>query len=336
MQTNELTINPELRDLLPPLSAEEFAGLETEILRDGCNDELTLWGNVLVDGHHRYEICTKHGLPFKTKQKEFANLDEAKLWAWQHQGNRRNLTAFQRIEIALKLKPGIAEKAKQNQVRKSSHSVCQTSDKQNSIDTKKEVAALAGVSHDSVAKAEYVLEHADEETKEKLRRNEKGTSINKEFNRLKADAKLNESAESKALRKTKADNVATKKAKSKKSTPVKLKSRSKLKNSYCCGVEFEPDPGDTYYDWLTDKERAEFLEIQKNCVNPIFPQIRNITIQNIPEHKPDNLIACLFGLFSPLYREKLAYNLLREMYRIETEKEKAETIVNNLYQEFNR
>jgi len=90
--------------LLPPLSAEEFAGLEASILKDGCLSPLVIWNNILVDGHHRYEICRKHQIPYSVNSVVLDSIDDAKLWAWQHQENRRNLTAFQRVEIALKLK----------------------------------------------------------------------------------------------------------------------------------------------------------------------------------------------------------------------------------------
>jgi hypothetical protein len=76
------------------------------------------------------------------------------------------------------------------------------------------------------------------------------------------------------------------------------------------------------------------LELQKHCPNPLYPQIRNITIQNIPEHKPDNLIDCLFGLFGPLYRKKLAYDLLHEMYQTAEDKENAVAVVTELYHQF--
>ena len=59
-----LIINDELKNLLPPLSAEEFAGLEADIQAHGCLAPVIAWDGILVDGHHRYEICTKHEIPF--------------------------------------------------------------------------------------------------------------------------------------------------------------------------------------------------------------------------------------------------------------------------------
>ena len=71
----ELIINAQLQSYIPPLRPEEFAQLEANILRDGCTTPLTVWGNVIADGHNRYAICTKHSLPFATVNQEFADME---------------------------------------------------------------------------------------------------------------------------------------------------------------------------------------------------------------------------------------------------------------------
>ncbi len=187
--TQQLIINEELKNLLPPLSAEELAGLEADILEHGCLTPLIVWNDILVDGHHRYKICTTHGISFAVNQIECDDIVAAKSWALKNQGNRRNLSPFQRIEIALAMKEEVAAKAKERQLSslKQNSTVPQTSAERK--DTRQELAEIAGVSHTTIDKAEYVLDHADEETKEKLRRGEKGTSINKEYNRLREEEK---------------------------------------------------------------------------------------------------------------------------------------------------
>lgn len=95
----KITVDPEFKSNIPPLSDEEFAQLEKNILADGCRDPLVLWGQLLVDGHNRYAICTKHGLPFDTVQKKFASRDEALDWTDANQLGRRNLTPDQRSII---------------------------------------------------------------------------------------------------------------------------------------------------------------------------------------------------------------------------------------------
>jgi site-specific DNA-methyltransferase (adenine-specific) len=89
--------------------------------------------------------------------------------------------------LALRLEETVAARAKANQVRKPADSVCQKSDKQ-TIDTKKEIAKVANVSHDTVAKVKKIdaAEKAgkvDAETVAKLRTGE--VSINRVVRDLK-------------------------------------------------------------------------------------------------------------------------------------------------------
>ena len=44
----ELKVDPELRDLIPPLSEEEHRMLEESILRDGCDTPLTVWDGTML------------------------------------------------------------------------------------------------------------------------------------------------------------------------------------------------------------------------------------------------------------------------------------------------
>lgn len=74
--------------------------------------------------------------------------------------------AYDRSLLALKLKPVIAEKAKESQGAR--NDICQKSDK--SIDTKKELANIAGVSHDTIHKVEAIEAKAAPEVKEQLRK----------------------------------------------------------------------------------------------------------------------------------------------------------------------
>ncbi|KKM07296.1 hypothetical protein LCGC14_1735380 [marine sediment metagenome] len=84
----------------------------------------------------------------------------ATVWIIKNQFGRRNLTLYQRAELALKLKPLISPgQGARTELR-------QNSDK---VDTKRDVARAAGVSHDTIARAEYLRRYADEPTKAKFR-----------------------------------------------------------------------------------------------------------------------------------------------------------------------
>ena len=186
-----LKIDPELEKLLPPLTPEEYAGLEADIVKNGCLSPLVAWKEIIVDGHHRHRICRKHDIPFKTENLEFDSLAEAKLWAWQHQKHRRNLEPFQRAEIALQFKEAIVKRAKRKQSqaggdRKSAKAKSLLENSPEAVPgktTRQEIAEIAGLSDNTIARAEFLDKHADEVTKEKLRAGQ--TSINKEYKRIK-------------------------------------------------------------------------------------------------------------------------------------------------------
>ena len=94
-------IEQELRDLIPPLSPEELMLLEESIVELGCRVAIDYWEETgaIVDGHHRFEICTRLGIPFKTAPLSFESIEEAKDWMARNQLGRRNLSTFQRYEL---------------------------------------------------------------------------------------------------------------------------------------------------------------------------------------------------------------------------------------------
>jgi len=187
-QQHQIRIDEEFKALIPPLSNEERESLEGSIVADGCRDSLVLWDGVLIDGHHRHEICTRLGIEFNTV--EMANLEtrnDARLWIIRNQLGRRNLTNYQRAELVLKLKPAIAEKAKENLATHTEQGY-QKSGKAVVVD--KELSMASGLSHDTISKADFIGQHADEETKQALRTGE--TSINREYKRIKHNDELKE------------------------------------------------------------------------------------------------------------------------------------------------
>ena len=92
----ELKIIKELQDLIPPLTSEEYNLLEQSILNEGVRDPIIVWGDIMVDGHNRYDIATKHNIEFKTIDRDFTDLEQIKLFIIENQLGRRNLTDEQR------------------------------------------------------------------------------------------------------------------------------------------------------------------------------------------------------------------------------------------------
>jgi hypothetical protein len=99
----KLMIDSEFKMLIPPLQAEEIKQLEENIIAEGCRDPLSVWDGVIVDGHNRYEICTKHDLGFDVHEVAFEDRSHAIEWIIRNQFGRRNLAAFDRVNLALQL-----------------------------------------------------------------------------------------------------------------------------------------------------------------------------------------------------------------------------------------
>ena len=109
----DIVVNEELKAYIDPMTSEEYEALERSILAEGCRDALVLWGNVLVDGHHRYSVCQKHGLPFQTVQHaHFRSMDDVHLWMIDQHLGRRSVSAFQRGVLALRKRDILAQRAR--------------------------------------------------------------------------------------------------------------------------------------------------------------------------------------------------------------------------------
>jgi hypothetical protein len=108
---NNIVINEDLKAYIDPLTPEEYESLERSLLSEGCRDALVLWGNVLVDGHNRYSICQKHGLPFQTVQNtRFQSMQDVHLWMIDQHLGRRSVSDFQRGVLALRKREIVAER----------------------------------------------------------------------------------------------------------------------------------------------------------------------------------------------------------------------------------
>jgi tRNA G10 N-methylase Trm11 len=169
------------------------------------------WPRTLLDGHNRYEICTRLGLPFDIEEMRFDGRSHAEEWIIRNQFGRRNLAAYVRTQLVMRLEETIAARAKASykaNVGRPSKS-CQKSDTIK-VDTKKEVAKLAGVSHDTVAKVKKITAaekagKVDAETVAKLRTGE--VSINRVVRDLKEQETAAKRDEQKAVAIAKRQNV---------------------------------------------------------------------------------------------------------------------------------
>lgn len=182
-----LIIDPEFQKLIEPLMYEEYEGLEKNIIANGCLDSIKVWNDIILDGHNRYKICQKHNIPFETQQINFQSRHDAKIWIIKNQFDRRNLSAWQRGQMALELKAIISERAKENQRTStggSSPHLLENSPKgEEPINTREELAKIAGISDNTIARVEKIQSEGTPEQIERLQTRE--ASINEVYNEIK-------------------------------------------------------------------------------------------------------------------------------------------------------
>jgi hypothetical protein len=162
----EIRIDEEFKGLMPPLVEDEYKLLEESLKAEGCREPIILWHGVIIDGYHRYEICQKNDIKFKTISKTFDNKDQVKLWIIKNQLGRRNLTDYDRGRLVLQLKPIISEKRKRGRPKK------EIKPNLADLQTRDEIAKIADLSHGTIDKIEKIENEGSEELKEKARKGE--------------------------------------------------------------------------------------------------------------------------------------------------------------------
>ena len=198
----ELKIDPELRDLLPPLTDDEYKQLEKNIVENGFDKNFPImeWRGYIVDGHNRYSICQKHNIEYVVGTLAYETKEEVMEWMLDIQLGRRNLSPIQRIAVAEKYRPIYEKQAKENQSLgggdKKSENYKKTvtenlpQAKRNPT-TSEKLADIAGVSEKTYRMGSKILNSDNEELKNEVLSGEK--SINAGYKELQ-DEKNEESS----------------------------------------------------------------------------------------------------------------------------------------------
>ena len=183
------TVLPEMAELLPSLTGEQLAALEADILKNGCYSPVIVNENmVIIDGHNRQRLCDQHGLPYQMAVFSFEDMLEAKQWALDTQKGRRNLDKWELGKIALRLKPDIEARARENMSagggdQKSEDAKSGLATLPNPIspvDTRRELADAVGLGERTMGKVMQIDEHAPTAVKEALDNGD--LSINQGYN----------------------------------------------------------------------------------------------------------------------------------------------------------
>lgn len=90
---SELKIDKELLSYLGGSSKFSDGELERQLVEEGGpRDPIYVWKghNIIIDGHRRYTLCQKHGLPYETVEVSLKDKDAVRDWMDRVQFCRRN------------------------------------------------------------------------------------------------------------------------------------------------------------------------------------------------------------------------------------------------------
>jgi ParB-like chromosome segregation protein Spo0J len=184
---SQLVINEKYKDLVPPLTTEEYNELKQSIKEKGLWVPIIINSqNVVLDGHHRFKICEELGIEARTLTRDFETDNHEALFVIDANLKRRHLNDFQKTELALKAKPILEEIAKINSSHRPSSKYLELGGK----GVSQEIGKRSGVSHETVRKVEAVLESGDKDLIDKSRQGR--LTINKAFGKVKKSKKREE------------------------------------------------------------------------------------------------------------------------------------------------
>lgn len=284
----EYKIDPELNEVLPDLSNEDYKALEESLLTEGFKGApIIIWQgkDIIIDGHNRYQICKKHNIPFEAKEIEFSNKDEVTLWMVKQQMGRRNLTPLQRIELAEKYRPMYRKKAKENQgtrndlknnITANLPQSSSNSDKKRNSTVDKQLSDIAGTSERTYRMGAKILNSGDETLIGEVKSGEK--TINRAYNELKeksksaVETKKQENTPAASVNVTETEVVSS--AEVEQMNIVEVTDTPENDNTHACEIEPIESSVEESVDYT--EERTTLDEICNRC-NAFLTEFQNDT-----------------------------------------------------------
>jgi len=185
-----IQVKEEFKNLIPALSAEEYAQLEANILEEGIREPIITWNGFIIDGHNRYSIAQRFDVEYRTTSKHFSSEVDVKIWMANNQLGRRNLSDYVKGELMEEIEKLLKEKGKKNiSANKGGTTTLPTNGKE-AHNTQEIISKKLGWSKGKKSQFDVVKKKAPEEVKEKLRNNE--LTIHAAYKEIKKEEKKEE------------------------------------------------------------------------------------------------------------------------------------------------
>ncbi len=183
----QLSISPEYDGLVPNLSKIDYSNLYQSIKHNGlwipilCNSQ-----GVILDGHHRYDICHELGIQTKHAVRTFENPLLEKKFVIECNLHRRHLNDFQKSELGIPLQK-INEDLAEKNLHLSQGQGVKVSSNEERLNSNKQTAQEIGVAKSTFERAKVIIKKASEELKEQVRSGK--IPINKAYTTIRKEEK---------------------------------------------------------------------------------------------------------------------------------------------------
>jgi hypothetical protein len=178
---NKLIIKPEYLELVPRLSDEDRNNLKESLKKDGQLLPITVNPQgIILDGHTRYAICTELGIhPVRFKVVQFQTMEDEMRFVVMTNLARRQLSKFQRVELAWPLYELEKKRALEREAWKTNKDLCVIDKKTGKIvkakkPIKEGLSSIVfgkkiGVGKTLIAQVEWLRNNAPQEVLQKCR-----------------------------------------------------------------------------------------------------------------------------------------------------------------------
>jgi len=190
--TREYETIPELKGRLPEMLSSEKVGLQESLLKTGYDPQnpIIIWEgkNIIVDGHHRYELCKELGIEPMFKEMPFDSIREAEKYVLEHyiqeQGRGKSETQIAEAIVSLdNLIEGLqqAAKARMEFGKKVDPSPLGDQGNPETGQTTQKIADRAGISRTTVTRVLAVHKKGIPELRDMMIKDELGAKAAEEF-----------------------------------------------------------------------------------------------------------------------------------------------------------
>ena len=186
---NDVTINPEYEEMVPPLTDHEYSVLKQSVIENDFFERIKINRNkVILDGHHRYKVWKDTGIIPKFEFKEFDSPYDEACYVIKTNLERRNLNVYQKTVLIEKLEKIEAVEARQRQTQagelfgKGKDSISSNELNLSEGQARDKAAKAYNVSPTTYHRAKTILHKGSPELKAKVASGE--TSINYAYNKI--------------------------------------------------------------------------------------------------------------------------------------------------------